>query len=138
MIGSFDKLDKDTKMLLFDELMKKFNLYKVYYHQHSNKSWKGYRASDIKDIYRCCKELYEFFITSDYKEKSPVSTAGFNIFIKNGSLYINYENRLNHESIGYTKPDALIIASIDYMGFLRTIKIKKIENDNKRRDKTIY
>lgn len=133
IFNTFDAIDKDSKMFLFKELMKRFDLFKVYYYQHTSEKWEGYQSIDIKDIYNTCEELFKFFIkNNDSKEETPASTAGFNIFMKKDYLYINYENRLGYNSIGYTESDALVTASLDYMSYLRSIKINKIKNDTRR------
>lgn len=139
MIESFDRLDKDSKMFLFKELMKRFDLYKVYYHQHTNKNWEGYKANNIEAIYNVCEELFLFFRKYNHKndDESPATTGGFSIFIREDKLYINYENREDKYNVGYTGLDALVIANIDYMDFLRYIKLNKIKNGNKRRSETI-
>lgn len=129
--SNFNRIDDDSKMLLFKELMKRFNLYEVYYHQHTSKTWEGYKGRDVNDIYMVCEELFRFFgkYHEEVKDDEPASTGGFNIFIKEGNLYIIYENRPGKQNVSSTDTNALVSAKIDFMTYLRTLKIKKITNE---------
>lgn len=124
------KISDSEWMVIFDKVMKKLNLYKIYSYQY-NTSWYHYKFKNTEEIYDVCKEMFEIFIediqSHEVDDNMPITSAGFNIFIRNDKLYILYENRQDKNHILSTNDkDCVEVASVNCLDVLRRKKLEKI------------